>query len=39
VAEFPQTPSGKIQKFVLRDQIAAHQIVPSRNGPGRRSAG
>ncbi len=26
VSEFPLTPSGKVQKFVLRDQIAAGQL-------------
>ena len=25
VEQFPQTPSGKIQKFVLRDQFIAEQ--------------
>jgi len=25
VADFPRTPSGKVQKFVLRREIAARQ--------------
>jgi fatty-acyl-CoA synthase len=29
VPAFPQTPSGKIQKFVLREQIAGRQLTPS----------
>jgi fatty-acyl-CoA synthase len=29
VEEFPQTPSGKIQKFVLRDRIAGQQLTPA----------
>jgi acyl-coenzyme A synthetase/AMP-(fatty) acid ligase len=29
VPAFPQTPSGKIQKFLLREQIAGRQLTPS----------
>jgi len=32
VADFPRTPSGKVQKFVLRRDIAAHQIAAHRTG-------
>jgi fatty-acyl-CoA synthase len=28
VSEYPMTPSGKIQKFVLRDDIAAGKLTP-----------
>lgn len=33
-AEFPVTPSGKIKKFVLREQVAAEAAVPSDEGRG-----
>jgi acyl-CoA synthetase len=32
VADFPRTPSGKVQKFVLRRAIASHQIAAHRAG-------
>jgi acyl-CoA synthetase len=32
VADFPRTPSGKVQKFVLRRDIAAHRIAARRTG-------
>src|SRR5215467_23589 len=32
VADFPRTPSGKVQKFLLRRDIAAHQIAAQQTG-------
>ena len=32
VADFPRTPSGKVQKFLLRRDIAAHQIAAHQTG-------
>jgi acyl-CoA synthetase len=32
VADFPRTPSGKVQKFLLRKDIAAHQIAAHQAG-------
>lgn len=32
VADFPRTPSGKVQKFLLRRDIAAHQIAGHQSG-------
>ncbi|MWA02921.1 AMP-binding protein [Actinomadura sp. LD22] len=38
VEEFPATPSGKIQKFALRDAIAAGSLKPDWQAPERRTA-
>jgi len=32
VTDFPRTPSGKVQKFLLRRDIAAHQIAAHQAG-------
>jgi acyl-CoA synthetase len=32
MADFPRTPSGKVQKFLLRRDIAAHQIAAHQAG-------
>jgi fatty-acyl-CoA synthase len=39
VDEFPRTPSGKIQKFLLRDHFVAGRYAEDTVAPGRTSAG
>jgi fatty-acyl-CoA synthase len=35
VDQFPMTPSGKVQKFILRDQLASEKVADAREGAQR----